>query len=240
MKVFVFFSLITVLALASCNKDYYTDTGKSDPNFNGTVMEYITQDTLYFDTLARIVKYAGLEQTLSKDEITFFAPPDPCFGKLLSIVNDYQLSVGKDSVTRFEQIKPEVWKYFLSMYLFSGKHLLKDYHQVDTLALDTYKGAMYETINGQTMNIGVIYNDAVNDSIRLKYQGYRQLMLSYIPDESRPLFLWVNAPVAASDIQPLNGVVHRLKYMAHIFSFYSMYYSFGFIQMAVEKGIDYP
>ncbi|MBO9596123.1 MAG: fasciclin domain-containing protein [Niabella sp.] len=243
MKRIFTLAVLAAITLGACKKNsYYQDTGVNDPRFNGSIMDYIKSDTLYFDTLARIVKYAGLEETLSKEQLTFFAPPDPCFKKILEAVNDYQLRVGADSVTRFEQIKPVVWKQFLQMYLFPGNRGLKDYTQVDTLALDTYKGALFESVSSTPMNIGVIFNDAVSGDPNsvggatiLKYQGYRQLMLSYVPDQARPYSFWINAVVSASDVAPTNGRVHRLRYMTHTFGFDP----YRFIQVAREKGIDY-
>ncbi|MBZ4188304.1 fasciclin domain-containing protein [Niabella beijingensis] len=242
MKKIILPALIVVLLTAACKKSSFEDSGVNDPRFNGTIMEYLESDPLYFDTLVRVVKYAGLEETLRKENLTFFAPPDPCFKKILDAVNDYQLTLGADSVTRFEQVKPEVWKQFLDIYLFPGNRGLKDYTQVDTLALDTYKGALFESVNTTPMNIGVIYNDAVSGdpntvggSTIIKYKGYRQLMLSYVPDEAFPYSNWINAVVAASDIAPTNGRVHRLRYMTHIFGFDP----FRFIQAARERGIDY-
>ncbi|MGJ7033556.1 fasciclin domain-containing protein [Niabella hirudinis] len=243
MKQLLILPVLIMIIFSACKKNsYYEDTGINDPRFNGTIMDYIKSDTLYFDTLVRVVKYAGLEESLSKDPLTFFAPPDPCFKKILDAVSEYQLRVGADSVTRFEQIKPEVWKQFLQMYLFPGNRGLKDYTQVDTLALDTYKGALFESVSNAPMNIGVIFNDAISGnpnsaggSTVLKYQGYRQLMLSYVPDQARPYSFWINAVVSASDVAPTNGRVHRLRYMTHTFGFDP----FSFIQAAREKGIDY-
>ncbi len=243
MKQLFFLPILVLIIFSACKKNsYYEDTGINDPRFNGTIMDYLKSDTLYFDTLVRVVKYAGLEASLTKDQLTFFAPPDPCFKKILDAVNDFQVKVGAGSVTRFEQIKPEVWRQFLQMYIFPGNRGLKDYTQVDTLALDTYKGALFESVSQAPMNIGVIYNDAVSGDPNtvggatiLKYKGYRQLMLSYVPDQAYPYSSWVNAVVAASDVAPANGRVHRLRYTTHTFGFDP----FRFILLAREKGIDY-
>ncbi|MGE9314505.1 fasciclin domain-containing protein [Niabella sp. CJ426] len=240
----IFFCSIISLAICSCKKDYYTDTGINDANFDGTIMEYLVKDSFYFDTLVRVIRHAGLESILQNEQVTFFAPPDPCFDKIIRFVNESQLERGRDSVTRFEQIKPSVWKKFLSQYIFPGNRGLKDYTQVDTLALDTYRGNLFESVDNQVMNIGVIYNDAVNnngtpgdltDDITLKYKGYRQLMLSYLYDFGGTFGVrWYNAPVATSDIAPRNGRLHILKYRNHTFGFYP----FRFSQAADEAGID--
>lgn len=240
----IFFWSVISLAICSCKKNYYTDTGINEANFDGTIMEYLVKDSFYFDTLVRVIRHAGLEPILQNEQVTFFAPPDPCFDKIIRFVNESQLERGRDSVTRFEQIKPAVWKKFLSQYIFPGNRGLKDYTQVDTLALDTYRGNLFESVDNQVMNIGVIYNDAVNnngtpgdltDDITLKYKGYRQLMLSYLYDFGGTFGIrWYNAPVATSDIAPRNGRLHILKYRNHTFGFYP----FRFSQAADEAGID--
>ena len=244
----IFYSCVllcaVLLALVSCKKDYYVVSGVEAPRFGGSIMQYLEQNPLYFDTLVRVIKHAGMEAVLQNESVTFFAPPDPCLDKIIRYVNEFQVESGKDSVTRFEQIKPEVWKKYLSMYIFPGNRGLRDFNQVDTLALDTYRGNLFETIDDQVMNIGVIYNHAVNnngtkedltDDVTLKYQGYRQLMLSYLYDYGGTGGVtWFNAPVATSDIAPNNGRLHILKYRQHIFGFYG----FRFAQSANEAGIE--
>jgi len=234
MKKIILYLFFIGFALAACKKDYYQDSGINDPKFDGTIMQYLESNPFYFDTLVRIIKYAEMEDILNNQTVTLFAPPDPCFKKALDALNDYQLTIGADSVTRFEQVKPEVWKELLSLYIFPGNRGLKDYSQVDTLSLDTYKGTLFESLNGKTMNIGTIYNDAVNEDVVIKYQGYRQLLLSYVPDDTNPYLQWVNCPVSTSDIAPSNGRVHVLKYLTHTFGFDS----YSFIQLATERGVE--
>lgn len=226
--------ILFAVSVGACQKDHFQDTGINDPKFDGTIMQFIDSNPFYFDTLSRIIRYAGLEETLHTQTITFFAPPDPCFKRVLDALNDYQLSIGADSVTQFEQVKPEVWKEMMEMYMFRGDRGLKYYSQVDTLALDTYKGNLFESINGRTMNIGTVFNDAVNDDVVVKYQGYRQLLLSYVPDEANPYYRWINCLISTSDVAPHNGRVHVLRYFNHTFGFSTQ----TFIQLATERGID--
>lgn len=235
MRKYILYTILIGFAFVSCKKNsYYQDTGINDPKFDGTIMEYLESNPFYFDTLVRIIKYAELEETLNTETITFFAPPNPTFKKSLDALNNYQLSIGEDSVKNFEQVKPDVWKELLSAYIFKGDRGLKDFAQVDTLALDTYKGTLFESLQGATMNIGTIFNDAVNGDVTIKYQGYRQLLLSYVPDDTKPYSGWVNCPVSTSDIAPSNGRVHVLRYLTHTFGFTS----FSFIKAATERGVD--
>jgi hypothetical protein len=82
------------------------------------------------------------------------------------------------------------------------------------------------------MNIGVFYNSANG----VKYVGYRQLILSFIPDFSNPTVSLLNVPIATSDIQPTNGVIHALQFQNHVLGFDSR----RFITAAESAGISKP
>lgn len=220
-----------------CKKDHYIDTGLTNPKFNGSIMQYLESKPLHFDTLVQVIKLAGMEDVFKKENITFFAPPDPSIGATVKLLNTYLYNSGRDTIKTLAEVKPKVWKEVLSMYIFKGANRLKDYRQVDTLALDTYSGQGYTSYNDRPLNIGVIFNDAVNgpaeNRVTIKYAGYRQLMISYIPDLSKPKSFWINAPVASSDINPDNGIVHALRFTNHFFGFSP----FNFINLAIENGI---
>lgn len=228
-----FFTALMMMVLFSCKKDYYQDTGKANPKFNGNIMEYLESKPLYFDTLTQVIKLAGMENVFKNDKITFFAPTDPTIQTAILVLNKQLSSLGRDTVTQLSDIKPDAWKEMLSLYIFKGQNVLKDYAQVDTMALDTYAGQGYISYNNTPINIGVIYNDAVNGSVRIKYAGYRQLMISYIPDMTSPKTRWINTLVSSSDINPTNGIVHVLKIKPHSFGFNSALFS----ATAIEKGI---
>lgn len=208
--------LLAIGLFSACKKEkYFFDTGVSTPNYNGTILEYLVAKPAYFDTLVRVIKIAGMEDVFQKENITFFAPPSSSIYKSVRRLNIYLRAQGRDTVSKLEQIKPEIWKETLSMYVFQGSSRLKDYPQLDTLALIAYPGQAYFSYGKRTMNIGVIHNDAGG----IKYAGYRQLYLSFIPDFSKPLERLVNIPVASSDVAPTNGVVHVLRFQKHNFGF---------------------
>ena len=69
-----------------------------------------------------------------------------------------------------------------------------------------FPGQGYTAMGGKTMNIGVLFNDAG----LVRYAGYRQLYISYIPNYADPKVGLINAPVASSDISATNGTVHVL------------------------------
>ena len=135
--------------------------------------------------------------------------------------------MGEDSVKDLRQIKPEVWKEFLSMYVIPGKYCLKDIPQLDTAAVSAYPGGAYYSLAGKPMNMGVVYYDASG----VKYAGPRQILYSYVNDFAS--MDMINAYVASCDIQPFNGVVHVIRFTNHNFGFDREI----FVQKAIGAGI---
>ena len=136
-------------------------------------------------------------------------------------------TMGEDSVRDLRQIKPEVWKEFLSMYVIPGKYCLKDIPQLDTAAVSAYPGGAYYSLAGKPMNMGVVYYDASG----VKYAGPRQILYSYVNDFAS--MDMINAYVASCDIQPFNGVVHVIRFTNHNFGFDRDV----FVQKAIGAGI---
>ncbi|MFB5945246.1 fasciclin domain-containing protein [Albibacterium profundi] len=222
---------VSSIIVTACNKqDYYLDSGTHNGKYDGTVYEYLNAKPAYFDTLMKVIDVAGMKEVLENEEITFFAPPSSSIYKSVRSLNQYLRNDGKDTVSELSQIKSEVWQEMLSLYIFKGKYMLKDYAQVDTLDLEAFGGQGFTSYGGRSMNIGVIYNDAGG----VKYAGYRQLWLSYISDFSKPKGSLINIPIASSNIEPTNGAIHVLQYRNHVFGFTSS----NFILSATSKGID--
>lgn len=228
IKISLIISLI-VFAFSSC-KDYYHDTGVNDPNYPGTMLEYMQAQAPYYDSTLMVIELAGMKDLFEKGDITFFAPPSGTIAKSIKRLNLNLQFEGKDTVSKLEQISPEVWKSTLSNYIFSGRNLLKDYPQRDTLSYLAYPGQNYESLGGRVMNVGVSYGDAGG----VKYAGYRQLYLAYIPDFSNPQVGLQNNPVATSDLQATNGVIHTLTRTKHIYGFVSRL----FIEEVLAAGIE--
>lgn len=199
---------LMVTCFFSCKKDYFFDTGVHDAKYNGTILQYLKSNKVMFDTTVQVINLAGMANVLETEQnITFFAPTSSSIVKSVIYLNRHLRLNGQDTVADYRQIKPVVWRKILSQYIFKGKNTLKDYPQLDTLAYAAYPGQAYASYDGELMNIGVIYNDAGG----VKYAGYRQLFLSYIQDRTQPTQSLINVPVATSDIQPTNGVIHVLR-----------------------------
>ncbi|MGM9478498.1 fasciclin domain-containing protein [Pedobacter sp. GSP4] len=238
-KMLLFSLICMLLALASCKK-YYQETGVHEAKYNGNILQYMEDKKPFFDSTLTVIKLAGMADVVSKENITFFAPPSGSIFKSVKQLNVYLRVQGKDTVSKLSQIKPLVWKNILSQYIFKGASRLKDYPQRDTLSYLAYPGQGYASYGNRIMNIGVIFNDAVvynsagAEISRVAYAGYRQLYLAYIPDLSNPQVSLVNIPVATSDIQPTNGVLHVLTKSKHNFGFNTN----TFIEQAISAGID--
>lgn len=233
IKTIIAVLVIAACFLAGCKKDsYYYDTGVHQAKYDGTILDYLKAKPFIFDSLVMAIKVAGMEDVFQKENVTFFAPPSSCIHKAIVNLNAALRNNGKDTVSQLGQVQPQVWKDMLSEYVFKDTYLLKDIPQVDTLALTAFPGQGYVSYGGRTMNIGVFYNSANG----VKYVGYRQLILSYIPDFSNPTVGLLNVPIATSDIQPTNGVIHALQFQNHVLGFDSR----RFITAAESAGISKP
>lgn len=230
------FVLIPVLMNYCTDDSYLIDGGTSNPNFDGTIMEFLQSrspendpDNDYFSDLIKIIRLAGMEDVIEQDNITFFAPTNWSIRNSMNFLNRiwYQ-QMGQDSVKSLEQVKPQVWKEFLSMYIIEGRYRLKDIPQIDTTAIAAYPGQTYISYGGVPMNAGVVYGDARG----VKYVGPRQILYSYVYDIT--ISDMKNAYIATSDIQPRNGVVHVIRLTDHDFGFDKN----NFATQAIQVGID--
>ena len=218
-------SCVLLLSTACSKDDYYVDGGLADPIFEGSIMQYLESKPVQFDTIVQIIKLSGLEEQFQSDEFTFFAPSDENIKNLIGAldrggVNASLYYLGRDTIKTLADVDSVIWRKYLERYMFTGKNKLMDYPQIDFSLLNIYPVQNYYSFSGQVCNIGVVYNDAeVKDGeSSIKYMGYRQLHISYIPDVSFPTS-WVTVRVASSDIQPTNGVVHVLDYTNGVFGF---------------------
>jgi hypothetical protein len=225
--------IITTISVGCQKKDYFTDTGKHTPNYPGTVHDYLRSKPQMWDSLLKVIRIAGMEDVFKNEKITFFAPADSCINLAIRYLNFRLDEKGQRRVTSLEQIKPEVWKKQLCRYLFKEARSMNDYPQLDPGNLSAYPGQIYSSYLGDIMSIGVIYNDAGG----VKYAGYRQLLISYIPSVSAPRDYnsWYSALVASVNVAPANGYVHVLNYSFHFFGFGPD----QFVEDVLDKGIIY-
>lgn len=224
-------AVLTANLVSSCEDDsYLIDTGVHNAYYDGTIYDYLNNfpDKHYFEDLMTIVKYAGLEDVLKDSTVTFFAPTDWSIRSSYNYTSTrlYQFE-GQDSLRDLRQIRPEVWREYLSMYIIKDKYVMKDIPQLDTANVSAYPGQGYYSYGGLPMNVGVEYYDAAG----VKYAGARQILFSYVIDPQQHKF--INAYVATSDIQPKNGAIHVLRWLDHAFGFRKA----TFAATAINSGI---
>lgn len=203
-------AIITALIFTGCQKDYYRDSGRSDPNFNGSMMEYLEAKPYPFDTLVSVIKLAGMEATFKENRFTFFAPPDETIRRTYDYINNRLKQSALDTLTGLESLKPEFWKGILEMYMFPEEKGLEDFPQLDYFNKQTFSGEFVTAQSGQLMNIGAVFTSAGE----VKYKGYRFLTLNFVQSPSAPLGSWISAYVSSANIKPRNGMVHALMYAA--------------------------
>lgn len=208
MKKILSFTALLLVIMSSCNKSNYEDGGTLDPVFKGTTLDYLASRPDMFDSLTKVIRLAGFEQTLKSEEVTFFAPPAQTIQQTIRFVNSQLSYYGKDTIYNLQQVKPAVWKKMLSRYIFKHRKSLTDYPQVDFQNVPVFPGQPYVSYGGDIMNVGVSYSDAGG----VQYAGNRTLYISFIASLSSPTTSWINAPVATSNIVTNNGYVHVLRY----------------------------
>ncbi|WP_126248381.1 hypothetical protein [Chitinophaga rhizosphaerae] len=214
---YIFGCVFAALLFSACKKDeYYQDSGTTPALYNGTVLDYLHEKPLHFDTVEAVIKLAGLENALRNDSLTFFAPTDRYVTSLLRGFNNRLYKMGKDTVKTLDEIPAIVWNKYMSMYIFRGVNLLRDYPQIDFDLLQVYGGQIYLSYNNTPMNIGVTYGSSGG----VKYVGYRQLQLSFLRDPgSLSRINFINVAVASCNIQPHHAAVHVLRDSDGYFAF---------------------
>lgn len=227
----VVLATICSICMVNCQDDsYLQDGGTHNPFYAGSVMDYLESfpDSNYFTDLVSVIKYAGLDSVLRNDSVTFFAPTDWSIRSSVNALSrQLYLYSGKDSVKDLRQVRPAVWREYLSMYIIPGKYRLKDIPQLDTANVKAFPGQAYYSYGRKPMNIGVMYYDAGG----VKYAGPRQVIFSDVTDFTS--MDMINAYVSTSDIQPVNGVIHVINFTRHTFGFSSK----DFSQKAIDQGI---
>jgi len=206
MLLFIFAGIFS-----ACRKDYYEDSGLQIGIYPESGLAFLQQKPFYFDSLVTVVHLAGMDAVLEDSTVTFFAPTDHSIAKAMDIINAERYNKFEDSL-RLEDIPSEVWKKFLSRYIFQGKYMLKDIARRDDNQLNVYPGMNLESWEGYIMNIGTVFSDYEGT----KDVGPRQIEITDIGDLANPVNY--TSLVATSDIQTSNCIIHILD-DDHDFSF---------------------
>lgn len=196
-----------IATILSCNKqEYYKDTGLQSGILEENIYEFIQQRPFLFDSLQQVIDLAGMKDILQNEEVTFFAPPDRALLLLMNNVNRNRYAQGKDSL-HIADIPADIWRKYLSRYVFRSKYLLNDIGRIDFARIGLYPGQNIESYDGYIMNMGVIY-DAYSGTQDL---GPRTIYLTSVGDDLVRFPVANSEVVSSSNIQPKNGVIHALR-----------------------------
>lgn len=192
----ILFICITVILLASCEKDYQHDTRLADGYHNCSMMDYLRSDHNNWDSIVVAIEYAGLtdifEGTNSDyKEITFFGPTNMSIRKFF-------LEQTEEIYQSIREIPVELVRNMILAYLVEGKKMKESFDY-------EIKG----TLTGGT---------EVYSLNNVKLRVYRtQSEFNGIPDigaEGLKIHAEVSgqmASIASADIETNNGVVHSLS-----------------------------
>ncbi|NGM62512.1 hypothetical protein G5B30_11365 [Sphingobacterium sp. SGG-5] len=215
MKRALLYMILGTILLASCQKnDYFEDTGVHEANYEGSMMQYLRAHPKHFKKLVEIIDYTHMQEMFEKEDITFFAPQDVSIDNALDIINATLYINNIDTIRDVRDVKPDVWKNYLDLYIIDNSYMLKDIAQVDTTTF-RFEGQNFISHNGRVMNAGVMYHNAGG----VEYAGYRMVLYTYIRDFADVRSTRINVPVSSSNIKPYNGVVHVLRAKNHVFGF---------------------
>ncbi|PSL44385.1 fasciclin domain-containing protein [Chitinophaga niastensis] len=211
-RLFPLLVVVLMVLTLSCKKDnYYKDSGKQVGVYDIGAYDFLKARPLFFDTLINIIDSAGLQDVLQKETVTFFAPTNHAIKKTMDVLNSARYMQNKDSVY-IRDIPGDIWKRFLSHYIFRGRYMLKDIARRDKLQLPVFPGQNMESYNGYIMNLGVQFSDYS----KTKDVGPRTVVITAIGDLANPA--GITNLVATSDLQCKNEVVHVLD-DDHFFGF---------------------
>lgn len=195
--------LILAVSFSACKKEYYNDSGLQQGTFAGSSFEYLQSKPYYFDTIVTILQLSGLESVIRDSAVTFFAPTDYAVQKAMNVINSDRYANFQDSL-KLTEVPAEVWKKFLSRYIFRDKYMLKDVPRFQFSQQELYPGMNLESWQGYVMNLGVVFSD-YNGT---RDVGPRTLVLTDVGNLAKPAN--IISTVASSDMQTRNGIVHVL------------------------------
>lgn len=188
--------------LFSCTKQEIIDTGTSNPKFNGTIMQYLRQDTYNWGLTVEMIERGGLTELFegkvdSLKEITFFGPTSY---SILRHLYDNKM----DSV---DQLSPQFCKESILKHIVKGPFLREKI---------PFRNKQFYIYDPQQPSVSYLSMSTLGGN---KLRAYLEKKpYGGVPDVGPiEMFLFsmtanTQVPLASPDIQPSNGVVHSLNY----------------------------
>ena len=119
--------LLVTATLESCQTDdYLLDGGKSNPYYDGTIMDYLeSRDDMLFSDLVKVIKMTKWYDIFSDEnaDVTFFVPTDFSLNRSVDMLNYYLYNWNNmDKITDLSPVKWKVGAYLIEMYLVQAKY----------------------------------------------------------------------------------------------------------------------
>lgn len=187
--------LLVVLCMAGCTKNGFIKTGLSDGKFPGTMLEYMEAHPYNWDSTLIMVRVAGLENLFDGGEkITFFGPTNHS-------IRRYMLENG---IERVEDMGADFCRETLLRHVLKGKVMRDEF-----LRGGPRQGSELIGTGGETYTM-MGGNRIWAYTFRGEYNGVSDMgaVTLYVTSLDGE----IDIPIASTNIEPDNGVVHSLGY----------------------------
>lgn len=190
--------IVSVLGIGvnACTTSDFIKTGLSNGKHDMTMYEYFETDSYNWDSTLLMIRTAGLEDLFrGTDSITFFGPTNHS-------IRRYML---ENDIKRVEDMGADFCRETLLRHVMKGKVMREEFPR----GVDNTEGAELVGEGGQ------VYTMLGGNQI----WGYTFQEPYMDTAETGPIVLHVTSidgkmeiPIASTDIEPNNGVVHSLGY----------------------------
>jgi hypothetical protein len=191
----IYILLFSIITLFSCQKQEFIDTGKANGVFQGTMLEYMENDSYNWDTTVLVIKRAGLEELFSGNDTD---NPQITFLGCTSIsIMRYMFPKGYKKV---DDIPVDECKELILRHVFPSKIMRGDIEKGFYLPEKT-GGKEYSTIGGNKIWM-CRYNQNWGG---IPEAGPEKLYIFSVENST-------TTDIASTNIETDNGVVHSLHY----------------------------
>lgn len=207
MKQIIFLGIVLSM-LVSCTKYNEIDTGICKAEFPGNMYEYFKSDSYNWDSLLVMIEYTGLEKYFTGEEpgyeeITFFGPTNHSIRRWLCSLSLNDMAVFDPAKAVIKLQDKETCRNLILSHIIKGKRLAADFKE--GTSDDETSGEMVTTANGNQFRVFSFKETFQN------VKGAGALVLYTIGHDKWGSTKYL-LPVASTDIQPTNGVVHSMAY----------------------------
>lgn len=188
--------LLLFCNVVGCTNNEFIKTGISNGKHPGTILEYLESDSYNWDSTLIMIHVAGLENLFDGEEkITFLGPTNHS-------IRRYML---ENNVHRVEDLGSEFCRTTLLRHIMKGKVMREEFPRgVDNRVGEELIGTGGEiyTMMGGNKIWAYTFRGAYQD---VSDVGAVTLYVTSIDGK-------IDIPIASTDIEPTNGVVHSLGY----------------------------